>query len=74
MKKQIMKVLKRLKKKRVFLAVASGVVMLLLNLGLIDEAISQQMHESINILLSMGVAVGIFTNPDEKPKKVKKHV
>ncbi len=73
MKKSLLKVLKRLKKKRIFLAVASGIILLLVNLGLIDVAVSEQLNEIVNTILTIGIAIGIFTNPDEAPKPIIKN-
>ena len=59
------KLLKRLKNKKVALAVASGFIMILVNLGVIGTELSEQLTEGLNILLSILVSVGILTNPDE---------
>lgn len=66
------KVIKRLKNKKIALAVASGILLILVNLGLIDNAVSNQVTEVVNTLLTIGVAIGVFSNPDshlEQPPK-----
>lgn len=64
------KVFKRLKNKKVLLAVISGILMILLNIGVIDVALSEQIIGLANTVLSIGVAIGILSNPDKvKPKK-----
>lgn len=60
----VSKVLKRIKNPKVILAVISGFLMILLNLGLIDEMVSNKVIEVTNMLLSLGVTVGIFANPE----------
>lgn len=59
-------VLKRIKNKKVVLAVVSGIVMILLNLGLIDGAMQEQVLTITNIVLGLGVTLGIFANPDKE--------
>jgi uncharacterized membrane protein len=58
------KVLNRLKNKKVIVAVVSGILLILVNLGVIDVAMSEKVTETVNTLLGIGVAVGIFGNPD----------
>ena len=59
------KILKRLQNKKVALSVASGILLILVNVGAIDVAMSDKVTEIVNTLLSIGVAIGIFTNPDK---------
>lgn len=58
------KVLVRLKNKKVLLSVISGILMILVNVGVIDMAMSDQAMDIANTVLGIGVAVGIFSNPD----------
>lgn len=58
------KVLVRLKNRRVLTAVISGVLMILVNIGVIDLAMSDQFNELANIILGIGVTIGIFSNPE----------
>lgn len=66
--KLLNKVLKRLKNKKVILAVVSGILIILVNLGLIDEVVSSKVTEVVNTLLTVGVAIGIFANPESHVK------
>lgn len=60
--------LSRLQNKKVILSVVSGVLLILVNLGIIDVGLSQTVTDTVNTLLAIGVSVGIFSNPD-KPRK-----
>lgn len=66
---QVKKILNRLKNKKVFLAVASGILLILVNFQVIDIALSDKILENINIMLAIGVAIGIFSNPDSHTNK-----
>lgn len=70
MNKVFNKVVSRLKNPKVFVAVISGISLILLNLGLIDVAMSDKVTEITNIILGIGVSVGIFGNPDSHIKEV----
>jgi uncharacterized membrane protein len=63
------KVLTRLKNRKVLLAVISGVLLILVNLGLIDVAVQEKVLEVVNIVLGIGVSIGIFANPDSHVKE-----
>lgn len=54
----------RLKNKKVALAVVSGVVIILVNLGVMDMGMSDKVMEITNTILGIGVAIGVFSNPD----------
>jgi uncharacterized membrane protein len=58
------KVLKRLKNKKVILAVVSGLMIILVNLGIVDITVSDKVTDMVTTLLTVGVAIGIFSNPD----------
>lgn len=63
------KVLSRMKNRKVILAVVTGILLILTNVGIIDLAMSQQVTEITNIILGIGVTVGIFANPDSHETK-----
>ena len=57
-------ILIRMKNTKVFLAVISGIAMILMNLNIIDIEMTTKIEDITNIILSIGVAIGIFTSPD----------
>jgi uncharacterized membrane protein len=65
------KVLTRLQNKTILLSVVSGIMIILLNLGVIDMEISQKADVIINTVLGVLVALGIVKNPEShvKPKE-----
>lgn len=63
------KILTRLKNKKVALAVISGILLTLVNLGLIDNSMSERLNELLTTLLTVGVAVGIFSDPESHINK-----
>lgn len=63
------KIAKRIRNRKVILAVASGIIMILVNLGIIGEDMSNQVMEIINMVLTIGVTVGIFANPESHIKE-----
>ncbi|CDQ21715.1 hypothetical protein [Halobacillus karajensis] len=67
------KFLKRLKNKKVLLSIASGVLLILVNMGYITPEASDQFLTNANVLLGLGVSVGILSNPDkDKPLRLPK--
>lgn len=60
----LQKFLKRMKNPKIFIAVVSGITMILVNLGVIDMSVAPKVEEITNLILSIGVAIGIFTSPD----------
>jgi uncharacterized membrane protein len=58
------KVLNRLKNTKVIIAVVSGVLAILVNLGVIGSDVSDEVLRNLNILLGLGVTLGIFGNPE----------
>lgn len=58
------KVLLRLKNKKVLLSVIAGILMILVNVGVIDVTMSDHAMDIANTVLGIGVAIGIFSNPD----------
>lgn len=63
------KVLIRLRNKKIFLSVTSGILLIFVNLGIIDNVMSDKLNELLNIVLSIGVAVGIFSDPESHINK-----
>ena len=63
------KVMQRLKNVKVIVAVVSGLLLILVNLQVIDVEMSVKLTETVNTILSIGVAVGIFGNPDSHVKE-----
>ena len=57
-------ILIRMKNPKVFVAVISGIAMILMNLNIIDIEMTTKIEDITNIILSIGVAIGIFTSPD----------
>lgn len=57
-------ILLRMKRPKIFLAVVSGVAMILVNLNIIDMSVMPKIEEMANIILSIGVAIGIFSSPE----------
>lgn len=46
------------------LSVIAGILMILVNVGVIDVAMSDQAYDIANTILGIGVTIGIFSNPD----------
>lgn len=59
----------RIKNPKVLLAVVSGILLILVNLGLVDVEMSKKVTEIVNTVLSIGVSVGIFGNPESHVEK-----
>lgn len=62
------KVLNRFKNPKVITAVVSGVIMILVNLNVIDVPASEKAMETLNIILGMGITIGVLGNPDSHIK------
>ncbi len=63
------KVLTRLKNPKVATAVVSGILLILVNVGIIDLAMSDKVMEIANIVLGLGVTVGVFGDPESHVKE-----
>lgn len=63
------KVLTRLKNPKVVLAVVSGVALILVNVGVIDMSMHDKALEIANYALGVGIAVGVFGNPESHVEK-----
>ncbi|UDY80749.1 holin [Geobacillus phage GR1] len=69
----LQKIKKRIRNPKVILGIMSGVLMILVNLGIIDELASENVIEITNMILGVGVAIGILSNPEShiKPNEPK---
>lgn len=63
------KFLVRLKNPKVITAVISGILIILVNLGIIGVDLSNHVTDTVNTILSVGVAVGVFSDPDSHIKE-----
>jgi uncharacterized membrane protein len=63
------KFLVRLKNPKVITAVVSGILIVLVNLGVIGVDLSAHVTDTVNTILSVGVAIGVFSNPDSHIKE-----
>jgi uncharacterized membrane protein len=63
------KILVRLQNPKVITACASGILLILVNTGVIDTHMSDKVTEIVNIVLSMGVTLGIFGDPTDHIKE-----
>jgi uncharacterized membrane protein len=63
------KLLTRIKNPKVLLAVASGVLLILVNLQIIDLEMSARVTDILNTALSIGVSIGVFGNPESHVEK-----
>lgn len=59
------KIKKRITNPKVFMAVCSALLLLLVNIGVIDVDMSAKLQDSVNSILTIGIAVGIFANPEK---------
>ncbi|WP_045513773.1 phage holin [Bacillus amyloliquefaciens] len=63
------KLLVRLQNKTILTAVISGIMLILLNLGVIDVEMSHKADVIINTVLGMLVAIGVVKNPESHVKE-----
>lgn len=63
------KLVTRIKNPKVLLAVSSGVLLILVNLQIIDLEMSARVTDIINTVLSIGVSIGVFGNPESHVEK-----
>lgn len=59
----------RISNPKVITAIVSGVLIILVNTGVIGEDMSAKVTDTVNILLSVGVTLGIFGNPESHVKE-----
>jgi uncharacterized membrane protein len=64
MKTNFKQFLIRCKNPKVITGIVSGVILILVNAGIIDTHMSNNINAAVNTLLSVGVGFGIFSNPD----------
>jgi uncharacterized membrane protein len=62
------KIKTRIRNPKVIIAVVSGILMILVNLGIIDAKLSERVLEFVNTLLGLGITVGIFADPESHIK------
>jgi uncharacterized membrane protein len=58
------KIKTRLTNPKVITAIVSGVLMILVNVGVIGEDLSTKVTDALNILLGIGVTLGVLGNPE----------
>jgi uncharacterized membrane protein len=58
------KFLTRIRNPKVITGIVSGVLLILVNTGVIDAHLQDNILKGLNTVLSLGVAVGVFGNPD----------
>ncbi|MGF9741568.1 hypothetical protein ABEX38_29815 [Priestia megaterium] len=63
------KVLVRLRNKKVAMAVVSGILIILVNLGVIDMEFVNHYTTVINTVFGMMVAIGIMADPESHVKE-----
>lgn len=59
----------RLRNPKVITGIVSGVLLILVNTGVLDVHLSEKVTETVNTLLSIGVTLGIFGNPESHVKE-----
>jgi uncharacterized membrane protein len=63
------KLLVRLQNKRVLLSILSGVLLILVNTGVIDVGMSQQVEVIVNTVLGILITLGIVSDPESHVPK-----
>lgn len=58
------KFISRIKNPKVITAVVSGILLILVNVGIIDTHMSDNILKGVNTVLGLLVGLGIFANPD----------
>lgn len=58
------KVLNRLQNIKVITAVVSGILLILVNTGVIDIDMSNSIMDTVNIILGLLVTIGVFGDPE----------
>jgi uncharacterized membrane protein len=54
----------RIRNKNVILGIVSGVLLILVNTGVIGQEMSNQVTDTVNTILGVGVTLGIFADPE----------
>jgi uncharacterized membrane protein len=57
--------LSRLKNRYVITGIVSGLLLILVNAGVIDTHMSDNITKAVNTILSIGVGLGIVSNADK---------
>jgi uncharacterized membrane protein len=60
----INKFLTRIRNPKVILAVCSGILLILVNTGVIDAHMSEKVTDTVNTILGIGVTLGVFGDPE----------
>lgn len=63
------KLLVRLQNKKVLVSVISGILLILVNTGVISVDMSQSVDVTVNTVLSILVALGIVSDPESHVKE-----
>lgn len=58
------KIMTRLRNPKVITALVAGILLVLVNTNIIDTGSSEKLNEVVNGILSIGVALGVFGNPE----------
>jgi uncharacterized membrane protein len=59
----------RIKNPKVITAIVSGILIILVNTGVIDVDMSAKVQHIVDTVLGVGVTVGVFGNPESHVKK-----
>jgi uncharacterized membrane protein len=54
----------RIRNPKVVTGIVSGILLILVNTGLIDTHLQDNIMKGLNTVLSLGVGFGIFSNPE----------
>ncbi|MCT4776370.1 MULTISPECIES: hypothetical protein [Exiguobacterium] len=65
----IEKIVTRIQNPKVVIGVVSGVLLILVNFEIISMDLSNQITDLVNAILSIGISIGIFANPDSHIEK-----
>lgn len=63
------KLKKRITNKRVFLAIVSAVLVILVQLGVVDVEMSAKVEDVSSVIAGLLVSIGIFANPESHIKE-----
>ncbi|MCH4825180.1 phage holin family protein [Planococcus halocryophilus] len=58
------KIIIRIQNPKVFIGTVSGILLILVNFDVISIDLSNQITDLVNAILSIGISVGIFANPE----------
>ncbi|MHC5291086.1 hypothetical protein CHCC14819_0450 [Bacillus licheniformis] len=60
----------RLKNAKVLVAISSGILMILVNMGVIDLDMSYKMNTMVNSVLTVLIGMGIIADPESHVKNI----